>query len=196
MRHFKILFFAFLLLPFSKTFALTITDTIQFNNKLERDWHQFTFDMISEGYNPDTDSITMVSFTIDIREIFTEPFEDEEYAEEFREPLLIHDWFLFYRSYFPDIDTSVSTDRIFWSRTNDCLYEVQFMGTTECLFQPDIDGLFFSSWQVGTDNLWLNSVSLSIEVIRSKVNEPSVLFIFITTLLVLFGKHCNLQKYS
>jgi hypothetical protein len=190
MKYVKPFLFVLSLLAYSNCHALLITDTISFNNKLNQDWHQFTFELIPQGYNPITDTINFVSLTIDIREIVEDPFEDNGSMEEYREWVTIYDWFLFHRAYIADVDTGVFTEKAAWYPTEDCRYPASEPGG-ECLFQPDQDGLFYSSWQVATDNLWLNSLSLTLDVTRKDLDEPSPLFLFLSLLPLLAFRFRN-----
>lgn len=162
----------------TKSYALLITDTIAFNNKLN-ERNSFNFDMIAQGYNPLTDAITLVTLTYDIKEIVEDPFEDDATMDDAREFIMIYDRFMFIRDVFPDIDTGIFNSAMHWTRQEDCRY-ANYSNTGEeiCSFHPDKDGLFYSFWDVYTDNLWLNSISLSIDVTRTSVDEPSSLLLF------------------
>lgn len=176
--HFFKLFLLFLMLLSTKSYALLITDTIAFNNKLN-ERNSFNFDMIAQGYNPLTDAITLVTLTYDIKEIVEDPFEDDATMDDAREFIMIYDRFMFIRDVFPDIDTGIFSSAMHWTRQEDCRY-ANYSNTGEeiCSFHPDKDGLFYSFWDVYTDNLWLNSISLSIDVTRTSVDEPSSLLLF------------------
>jgi len=175
MSHIKSLLFILLLLSFSRSYALIITDVIPFNNQLGTS-NSFTFDMVRQGYNPDTDVIRWVTFEYDIKEIVEDPFEDTAEMEDAREFIIIYDRFLYTRQVFADIDTGVVSERIDWNRMEECRYGD---GGDVCYFQPDQEGFFYSYWDVSTDNLWLNSISLTLDVDRTDVPEPSVIFLLL-----------------
>ena len=184
MHYFK-LFLLFLMLLSAKSYALLITDTIAFNKKLN-DRNNFNFDLIEQGYNPFTDVITRVELSYDIKEIVEDPFEDDATMDDAREFIMIYDRFMFIRGVFPDIDTGVYRSWMHWTRQEDCRYaDYSNTGEEICSFHPDKDGLFYSFWDVYTDNLWLNSISLSIDVTRKSVDEPSSLLLFASLLFLL-----------
>ncbi len=175
MSHVKTLLVILLLLSFSRSYALIISDVIPFNNQLgER--NSFIFDMVSQGYNPHTDVIRWVTFEYDIKEIVEDPFEDTGEMEDVREFIIIYDRFLYTRQVFADMDTGVFREHIDWLRMEECRYGD---GAEECYFQPDQDGFFYSYWEVSTDNLWLNSISLTIDVDRTEVPEPPAIFLLL-----------------
>lgn len=189
MSHVKTLLFILLLLPPSRSYALIISDVIPFNNQLSES-NSFTFDMVSQGYNPDTDVIRWVTFAYDIKEIIEDPFEDTAEMEDAREFMIIYDRFLYTRQVFADVDTGVFSERIEWNRTEECRYGD---GGEICYFQPDQDGFFNSFWAVYTDNLWLNSISLTIDVDRTEVPEPPAIFLLIG-LVPLLLRRFSLRK--
>lgn len=162
----------------SESYALLITDTIQFNDKLSAH-NIFRFDLVEQGYNPATDSISLVTFSYDIKEIVEDPFEDgPDSPDDSREFMIIYDRFLFVRGVFYDVDTGVEAWNLHWVPSGGCLHsEWSEAGEEVCVLQPDVDGRFYSSWEVYTDNLWLNSVSISIDVTRKDVSEPSLLIL-------------------
>lgn len=185
MRFTKSMLLLFSVFYFSKSLALPITDTINFDQQLTKfHSYEFTFDLMEQGFNPATDIINMITFSFDVREIVEDPFEDNGSTLEHRETVEIHDHFLYYRAYFVDLDTGVVTDRTSWTPVDGCAWPAAEPGYP-CLFQPDLDGRFFSSWRAETDNLWLNSLSLTIDVTRKNVDEPSSLLLFSSLLLLL-----------
>lgn len=177
MKLLKIFLFILALLPVSNSYALVITHAHNIDNQISGA-QDFTFDLISQGYNPATDVINFVIFSFDIKEIIEDPFEDTPDMDE-REFVTIYDRFLYIRGIFPDVDTGVISERLHWTPMTSCRFS-GYIGDEEiCLFQPDQDGLFYSHWHVDTDNLWMNSISLSIEVTRKNLDEPSSLLLFL-----------------
>jgi hypothetical protein len=198
MSYLKFFFFVAILFS-SKSYALLITDTIHFDNKLETH-NLFRFDLMEQGFNPATDSISVVTFAFDIKEIIEDPFEDgPDSPDDTREFMIIHDRFLFVRGVFYDVDTGVHAWNLHWVSSGSCLHsEWSDTGEEVCVLQPDVDGRFYSSWEVYTDNLWLNSVSVTIDVTRQDVDEPSSLFLFSSLLFALmfrFRKSFSINKY-
>ncbi len=190
MKYFRIFFFIALLFPFSKSYALLITHAISVENVISGS-HSFTFDLASNGYNPVTDRIDWVTFSYDVREIVEDPFEDDEDPDT-REFVTIYDHFLFFRGIFPDMDTRATSIRLQWTPQKECRL-LTYVGDEEiCYFKPDQDGFFYSYWNVASDNLWMNSISLTLDVTRSTINEPRslLLLIGIFPLLIL-----RLRKY-
>lgn len=188
MKPLKIFLFFLMLLPFSQSNALVITNTIALNNQLSVD-NSFTFDMISQGYNPLTDSINFVTMSFDIKEIVEDPFEDHaDMDDNIREFVIIYDRFLHYRGIFADMDTGVVSDTTSWTPQEECRYGDYVDGEEICYFKPDQDGFFYSYWAVYTDNLWMNSISLSIDVTRADLDEPSSLLLFMSLLSLLIFK--------
>ena len=189
MKYCKIFCFILMLLPFSKSYALLITHAIPVDNKIAGS-HSFTFDLVSQGYNPATDSINQVIFSYDIKEIVEDPFEDTPDMEE-REFVIIHDYFLYRRAVIADMDTGSFSERLHWIRGEGCLFSGYNGDEEVCYFQPDQDGFFYSYWDVYTENLWMNSISLTIDVTRSTVDEPSPLVLLGVVLLLLIIKRRN-----
>lgn len=173
-----------MLLACSKSYALLITHAIPVNNQIAG-YHSFTFDLVNHGYNPDTDSINLVIFSYDVKEIVEDPFEDTPDMEE-REFVIIHDHFLYVRGVIADMDTGSISNRVHWESGEGCLFSGYDENNEEvCYFQPDKDGFFYSYWDVYTENLWMNSISLTIDVTRSNVDEPSP-FVLLSGALSLF----------
>jgi len=198
MSSLKFCFFIAILLS-SKSYALLITDTIPFNNKLEQN-NFFIFDLMEQGFNPATDLISTVTFAFDIKEIVEDPFEDGPTSpDEIREFMIIHDRFMYFRGVFPDMDTGVYSRSFHSVISEGCMqWGTSESGEEICVFNPGLDGRFFSSWEVYTDNLWLNSVSVTIDVTRQDVDEPSSLFLFSSLLFALmfrFRKSFPINKY-
>lgn len=184
MKHIKLLLLILTLLPFSKSHALVITDVIDFNAKIKGDY-TFNFDLIKQGFNPATDTINTIIFSFDVKEIIEDPFEDDATMEDVREYVVINDYFYFFRGILADVDTGVFIGRANWEPSEECWY----IYDNKCQFQPDKDGLFASSWQVYTDNLWLNSISIGVEVTRSsEVDEPSSWILLISFLFLLMPR--------
>ncbi|PUA30625.1 MAG: hypothetical protein B0W54_09185 [Cellvibrio sp. 79] len=190
MKFFRIFCLFFLmLLPCAKSYALLITHAIPVNNQVAGS-HSFTFDLVSHGYNPDTDNINWVIFSYDIEEIIEDPFEDTPDMEE-REFVIINDHFLYRRGVFADMDTGSFSERLHWTRGEGCLFS-GYNGYEEvCYFQPDNDGFFYSYWDVATENLWMNSISLTIDVTRNYVDEPSPLMLLTMVLSLLIIRQRN-----
>ncbi len=191
MSHVKSLLSILLLLLCSRSYALIITDVIPFNNQLSAS-NSFTFDMVDQGYNPDTDVIRWVTFEYDIKEIVEDPFEDTGEMEDAREFVIVYDRFLYTRQVFADMDTGVFSERIDWNRMEECRYGD---GGEECYFQPDQDGFFYSYWEVSTDNLWLNSISLTIDVDRTDVPEPPIIFLMLGLIPLLLRNFSPRKKF-
>jgi len=178
------------LLPYSKSQALVITDVIEFDAKVKGDY-TFNFDLIKQGFNPATDTINTIIFSFDVKEIIEDAFEDDATMEDVREYVVIRDYFYFFRGMLADVDTGVFIGRTHWESLGECWYFYD----NKCQFQPDKDGQFFSSWQVYTDNLWLNSISIGIEVTRiSEVDEPSSWILLISFLMLLIPRLKALSK--
>jgi len=179
MSYVKIFLFLLTLLSFNKCYALLISHIIPINNQLSYS-HSFTFDLVSRGYNPATDVINWVTFSYDIREI------EEDEAEEF---VTIFDHFLYWRGIFPDMNTGIVTDRLEWIPQETCRYGEYIDGEEVCYFKPDQDGFFYSYWNVSTDNLWMNSISLTIDVVRThRVDEPSSILLLAGVLFLLLAR--------
>lgn len=192
MKCCKIFFlFMLMLLPCAKSYALLITHAIPVNNQIAGS-HSFTFDLVSQGYNPDTDSINLVIFSYDVKEIVEDPFEDTPDMEE-REFVIIYDHFLYVRGVIADMDTGSVSERVHWESGEGCLFSGYDSNNEEvCYFQPDKDGFFYSYWDVATENLWMNSISLTIDVTRSNVDEPSPLVLLSGALFLLILRR---EKY-
>lgn len=170
--------------------ALTITNTINYNNKISGNQY-FEFQMIDAGFNPTTDIINHINLTFDIKEIIEDPYEDGDYDDPNREPMMIFDRYLYYRAIFFDVDTGIYSQSAMWYPA-ECQYmDFDQYGQEQCLFQPDIDGVFYSSWQVHNENLWLNWISFSIDVTRKHVPEPSTLLLFLGGIGLLSIRHRN-----
>lgn len=177
MKLLKIFLLILALLPASNSYALVITHLHNIDNQISG-YQTFTFDLISQGYNPTTDVINWVVFSFDVKEIVEDPFEDTPADMDEREFVTIYDRFLYVRGTFPDMDTGVVSERLYWTPMDTCRFYTYIDDQEICSFQPDQDGMFYSYWSVDTDNLWMNSISLSIEVTRTNLDEPSSLLLF------------------
>jgi hypothetical protein len=195
MNHLK--FFIALMLLSANSYALLITDTIAFDNKLETQ-NFFRFDLMEQGFNPATDTISIVTFAFDIKEIVEDPFEDGPTSpDEIREFMIIHDPFMFFRGVFYDVDTGVYSQSTYSVISEGCMrWGTSESGEEICVFNPGLDGRFYSSWEVYTDNLWLNSVSVTIDVTRQDVDEPSLLLLLTTLLLALIFRFRFRKRFS
>lgn len=190
----RLFFFLVFIVISANSHGVLITNTIEFNNKLPTNNH-FVFDMKEQGFNPATDTITAFNYSFDVREIVKDPFEDDaDSPPESWEFVIIYDRFLFYRGIFFDMDTSVQNWGGAWYPTNECLNWIWTSDGEICELQPDIDGIFLSDWAVYTDNLWLNSISFTIDYIRKDVDEPSSLLLLTMLLFVTMFRFKRLSR--
>lgn len=173
MKYCKIFLLVLTIFPFTKCYALLISHVLTVDNQLSYS-QAFTFDLISQGYNPHTDIINFVTFSYDIKEIVEDPFEDTPDMDE-REFVTIFDHFMYYRAIIPDMDTGIVSERMHWTPQEECRFDYEVDGEYVCIFKPDQDGMFYSYWNTDSNNLWMNSISVTLDVTRTNLNEPSPL---------------------
>lgn len=180
----RFLFFFAVLASSVNSYAALITNTIEFNNKLPA-YTEFVFDMKEQGFNPATDRITWFNYSFDVKEIVEDPFgDDEDWQMDLWEFAIIYDRFLFYRGIFADMDTGVQNWSHNWTPYYGCHSSIETDQGDVCVFQPDLDGIFYSTWGVYTDNLWLNSISFTIDYTRKEVDEPSSMLLLTMLLFI------------
>ena len=203
MRHIHSALLISTLVLSSSANALVISDIYSPNQLIPNNGSLGTiFELIPLGYTPATDTITNVKLTYDFQEIFsstnegdTEQYNDPNYpidgtAMYEDESAIISSWIFNWRDYFPDIDTEVIVYETDWVRSNMCQYEAFGVpsedSTSYCLLNLDLYGNLNAGVTSFSDNLWLNSISVEVEINRqTQVPEPSSVLLFGLGLLMI-----------
>lgn len=161
--------------------ALLITD-IRTNTEIMEGYDGFSTDMISLGYNPQTDIVNSVRLFVRVHEIIDDsdidmPGTDTSefvvfYLMLFGERMRVfadvdNESFEFTRSYSPNEETCV-----IW-------------GMEECDYDPIKTGQFGVGMAASTSNLWLDEARWELDVTRAQLNEPSVPVLFLLAILSL-----------
>lgn len=182
MRHFLKSFLSVPLLIAFNANALLITDTYEVNQQIETAGH--IFDLKQVGYSPDTDSITNIKLIYDFVEINP---DDDTPEDDSREFVIFSSWIFGWRDVHPDIDTGLTIFETGWERNDMC----QFATTNDelidyCVFNIDLYGNMNAYVTAYTDNLWLNSIKVEIQVDRQiTVPEPQHAPLLIIGLLMM-----------
>ena len=168
--------------------ALLISETYIFEKQLPAStWVGHDFVLTSAGYSPDTDSITNIKLIYDFTEIMSPTnLGDEDFFKDSDEEVDINLYSnevayfsssVFYpRDTHPDVDTGLTIFETNWTRNNECQLENELTGA--CEYSLDLNGSLSAYVQSGTDNLWLHSIKVEIEVDRAEVPEPNSLLLF------------------
>lgn len=171
MRNF--LKFMFCCLPLAPVWAnaLVITDVISINR--EADSAVLDFDLRRGGYNPLTDSITLVTLTYDVREIVEfDDYDDDSTLESGEQYSMIFDR----KSYFRDISTGTFTQQIDWYKSDTC--QIGGFDGEPCEYSLDLFGTTAEYFRFYSGNIWFGEGTLTVEVNRISVPEPSAIILF------------------
>lgn len=172
MRHILTLPFALVLCVTFDANALLITDTYHADKQLfDNQAEGQVFDLTQAGYSPLTDSITHIKLTYDFIEI--DPDEDTGESDS-REFVIFSSWIFGWREVYADIDSGLTVFEMDWQRNEMCQYfSTDDEGTEYCALNLDLDGRMNAYVTAYTNNLWLNSIQVEIEVDRTtEVPEP------------------------
>jgi hypothetical protein len=179
----KIIFCLSVLMTFIslQSHALLITD-IRANTEIREGSDGFSTDMISLGYNPQTDIVNSVRLFVRVHEIVDDSDTDMPDSDS-REFVIFYtmlfgarmqvyadvdnESFEFARSYSPNEDTCV-----IW-------------GEFECDYDPVKMGLFGIGVAASTSNLWLDEARWELDITRTYLNEPSAPILFLSAILSL-----------
>jgi hypothetical protein len=155
------------------------------------------FELINAGYSPATDSITNIKLTYDFTEIWSlanqgdeDQYNDEDYPEfdENRpqyedEFVTFSSWIFNWRDWEPDVDSGLTVFETDWTRNDYCQFEAfDWQDETKpswCALNIDLAGTANAHVTVETNNLWLHSIKLEVEVDRkeTEVVEPNSLLL-------------------
>jgi hypothetical protein len=164
----NVILFCFLSIPFYAN-AIVITDMVAINRSLNGGV-SIDFDLRRQGYNHETDTITLVTISYNFREIVEfDDIEDQSTWESTEIYSLLFDG----RALFRDLSTENLTNRLSWEKN----YLCQRGGDDgePCIYNLDLFGNTTEFIRTYTDNLWLLDGTLSVEVDRISVPEPSPL---------------------
>lgn len=191
MRQFFSLFcFLFSLISLNAS-AFLITDTFTVERHVGETPTGTTFELIPLGYNPATDAITHVKLIYAFSEIYSSNNlgDEEEYDGTYPQELyeneltLFSSWMFIWREMVNDVDTGLTVFEKDWIRTDACQLELatdpEVMGTEYCALNMDMLGNVNAYLMSFTDNLWLHSITLEVEVDRkAEVSEPNPSLLF------------------
>lgn len=183
MRHFFNLLFASTFFIAFNANALLITDTYEVNKKISNG-EGHVFDLTQAGYSPSTDSITNIKLIYDFIEI--DP-DDDTAEDDSREFVIFSSWIFGWRDVHPDIDTGLTIFEMSWERNDMCQFSTTDDELVEyCVYNIDLLGNMNAYVTAYTDNLWLNSIKVEIEVDRVvALPESGAGSLFITGLVIL-----------
>lgn len=168
--------------------ALLITDTYTVEQQLvDGVGAGHIFELIPAGYSPTTDSITHIKLIYDFTEIYSDTnLGDEDEAPDDpinwlphpNEFVIFSSWIFGWRDVHPDIDTGLTVFETDWIRNDWCQFRTSAVPgddeTEYCVFNIDLDGTLNAWVMPYTDNLWLHSITVEIEVDRRvDVTEPN-----------------------
>lgn len=166
--------------------AILITDTYVVERQIPSGGGEgHIFELINAGYSPTTDSITYIRLIYDFTEIYSptnegdtdqynENFPDDgpQYQDEF---VIFSSWIFNWREVDPDIDTGLTIFERSWVRNDYCQITANAIPgddeTGYCMLNLDVAGTMNAYVRSYTDNLWLHSIRVEIEVDRTLVPE-------------------------
>lgn len=187
-QFFRLLLIPILLVTFDAN-ALLITDTRIFNQQLfDNQSAGHVFDLTEAGYSPTTDSITNIKLIYDFTEINADVDTGEDETREF---VIFSSWIFGWRDVHPDIDSGLTLFETSWQKSNMCqIYFPDGDDSESCAYNLDVDGRMNAFVTAYTDNLWLNSISVTIDVDRQvNVPAPSSASLFILGLVIFSVLH-------
>ncbi|MES2674483.1 MAG: PEP-CTERM sorting domain-containing protein [Pseudomonadota bacterium] len=162
----KAIVFCFLAIPFYAN-AIVITDMVSINRNLNGGV-SVDFDLRRQGYNHETDTIRLVTLSYNFREIIEYDDIDDPSTWESTE---IYSLLFDGRAFFRDISTENYTQRLSWQKDYSCQRSSE--DDEICFYNLDLFGNTTEFLRSYTDNLWLLDGTLSVEVDRVSVPEPS-----------------------
>lgn len=189
-QFFSLLFLPVLLISLNaNALVIRATDVVE----ASVGFYPTVLELIPQGYNPATDSITHVKLIYDFTEIYsptnlgdeedydgTNPEEAYAYVDEFT---LLGSWMFNWRSTYSDLDTGLVVFEKDWTRTDACQFETatdpEVEGTSYCKFNMDVLGNVNAQVISSRGELWLHSITLEVEVDRTaEVSEPNPSLLF------------------
>jgi len=176
--------------------ALLISDTYVVEKQLShRIWEGHVFELIPAGYSPATDSITHIKLTYDFTEIWSPQnqgdtyqyddgsypeFPDENAPQYEDETVTFSSWIFYWRDWVNDVDTGLTVFETDWTRNDSCQLEAFDWENEDiqwCSLNIDVAGTMNAHILPETNNLWLHSIKLEVEVDRVEVPEPNPLLL-------------------
>lgn len=182
--------------------ALIIRDTYIVNRQLAYDTPEGkVFDLTQAGYSPVTDSITHIKLAYDFLELSSpynlgdqddihDPSDDDVYENEFA---VFSSWIFGWREFYGDIDTGPVIFETDWAHRGWCQFPEIIDPTDEenelCELNIDTKGTMNAFVTSYTNNLWLSSITVEIDVDRqSRVVESDSWLMFSIGLLFIGGR--------
>ncbi|MES2673818.1 MAG: PEP-CTERM sorting domain-containing protein [Pseudomonadota bacterium] len=190
MRHILFLLLGSLLFISLNASAFLISDAYLVEKQITiGTWEGHKFELIPAGYAPATDSITRIKIIYDFTEIMSPTnlgdadFFNEDDPEDLsidmalyeNEPATFHSWIFEPRAMHPDLDTGLTIFETSWTRNNLCQFEDE--ETRLCEYNIDMDGTMNAYVLSQSDNLWLHSIKVEVEIDRAEVPEPNSLLL-------------------
>jgi len=190
-QHFFLLLLPFFFISLNAN-ALLITSTYVVEEQLpNREAVGTVFELIPLGYSPETDSITHVKLTYDFTEIWSPENQGDEYqyddgsypefpdenSPQYQDEFVVFSsWAFYWRDVFGDIDTGLTVFEQDWTRSGNCQFEAFDWENEDnhwCALNLDLAGTMNAYVTSYTNNLWLHSIKLEVEVDRAEVPEPN-----------------------
>jgi len=172
--------------------AFLLTDTHIFEKQLIDGYAEgHVFELIPAGYSPVTDSITHIKLTYDFTEIWspqnqgdTYQYDDGSYPEfpnenapQYEdETVTFSSWIFYWRDWVNDVDTGLTVFETDWTRNDSCQFEAFDWENEDdhwCALNLDLDGTMNAYVWPETNNLWLHSIKVEVEIDRAEVSEPN-----------------------
>ena len=162
------------LLPIS-SHALIISDVISVNRTLKIDWRAYDFDLTKHGYNHLTDTIKYIELSYDFSKMVDEGDDFDNF--DTLESIQLNSYIFDGRVNYHDINPGIIKERVGWMK-DESYCEKENYNNGECEFNLDLNGTAREFLAVYSGNVFLSDVTLSVDVDRVNVPEPSPFILF------------------